>query len=80
MSAQEAHGAHRSPTHADARVHCLERVLHGYGPLTRDRLHEFSGADHWVTGPSFDAVLGEALRAGRVRSLGGVLLTAADPD
>jgi hypothetical protein len=47
--------------------------------LTRARLYDLSGADCWVTGPSFNAVLAETVRAGRVRPLGGVLFEAA-PD
>jgi hypothetical protein len=78
MSAQEGHGVHPSPTHDDARVHCLERALRSYGPLTRERLYELAGAGHWATGASFDAVLAGALRAGRVRSLGDVLFIAVD--
>jgi hypothetical protein len=77
MSAQEGRPPHPATTHDAARIQCLERALHTYGVLTHERLYKLSGADHWVGGPSFDAVLHEALRARRVRDLGGVLFEAA---
>jgi hypothetical protein len=77
MSAQEGHPPHPSVDHRDARAHRLERVLRSYGVLTRARLYELSGADCWASGPAFDAVLAQAVRAGRVRALGGVLFEAA---
>ena len=77
MSVQEGHPPHPAATHDAARVQCLERALHSYGALTRERLYELSGAGRWAGGPPFDVVLHEALRAGRVRELGGVLFEAA---
>jgi hypothetical protein len=79
MSAQEGHPSHASATHHDARVHRLERVLHAYGgTLTRSSLYELSGASSWDTRDAFDAVLAEAVRGGRIETLGGVLLRATE--
>jgi hypothetical protein len=79
MSAQEGHPSHASSTHHDARVHRLERVLHAYGgTLTRSSLYELSGASCWDSRDTFDAVLSEAVRNGRIAELGGVLLRARD--
>jgi hypothetical protein len=78
MSAFEGLPPHPAGTHDDARVHRLERVLHTYGILTRHTLYELSRADCWASGPSFDAVLHEAVRTGRVRSLGGVLYESVE--
>jgi hypothetical protein len=78
MSAQEGHPPHPSPTHHEAGVQRLERVLRGYGPLTRKTLYDLSGARCWPDGAAFEAALDHAVAAGRVRSLGGVLFEAAD--
>ena len=56
-------------TRSEAAVETLARVLGSYGVLTGEWLRELSGARFW-RGPSFDAVLEEALRAGRIRRLG----------
>lgn len=78
MSAQEGHPPSPSATHHDARAHRLERVLDAYGgTLTRARLYELSGASSWDSRDAFDAVLDDAIRAGRIESLGGVLLRTA---
>jgi len=63
-------------THArnrfEAELEELTRVLRGFGVLTYDNLKELSGARHWC-GPTFDAVLREGVREGRIRQLGGIL-------
>ena len=76
MSALEGRPQQASSTHHEARVHQIERVLHTYGVLTRPRLYELSGADRWTSEEEFADLLGEAVRAGRVRPLGGVLYEA----
>lgn len=78
MSAQEGHPPHPSFTHHEAGVHRLERVLRSYGALTRATLYDLAGARAWPDAASFDAALHDAIAAGRVRSLGGVLFEAAD--
>lgn len=78
MSALEGLPPHPAATHDDARVHRIERVLHTYGILTRHTLYDFCGAERWDGGPAFDDVLAEAVRAGRVRSLGGVLFESIE--
>src|SRR3954462_11585873 len=78
MSAQEGHPPHPSATHHEAGVQRLERVLRGYGPLTRETLCDLAGARAWPDGATFDAVLADALGSGRVRSLGGGLFGPAD--
>jgi hypothetical protein len=79
MSAQEGHPPNPSTSHHDARAGGLERVLHAYGgTLTRARLYELSGADHWATGDCFDQILDEAVGTGRIRRLGDELLHASD--
>jgi hypothetical protein len=78
MSAQEGHPPHPSATHHEAGVQRLERVLRGYGPLTRETLCDLAGARAWPDGATFDAVLADAVGSGRVRSLGGVLFGPAD--
>ena len=78
MSAQEGHPPHPSSTHHEAGVQRLERVQRSYGPLTREMLCELAGARRWPDGAAFDAVLEDAVAAGRVRPLGDVLFEAAD--
>jgi hypothetical protein len=53
-------------------------VLRSYGPLTRETLCDLSGARRWPGACAFEAALDDAVAAGRVRSLGGVLFEAAD--
>jgi hypothetical protein len=78
MSAQEGHPPHPATTHHHAGVQRLERVLRSYGPLTRETLCDLSGARTWPDAAAFEAALDDAVAAGRVRSLGGVLFEAAD--
>jgi hypothetical protein len=64
LGGPHAHGRH------EAEIAELARVLQSYGVLTRDYLEELSGARHW-SDATFDAVLNDGVRAGRIKRLGG---------
>ena len=64
-------GAH-AHNRFEAELDELTNVLRGYGVLTYDNLKVLSRSDHWC-GPTFDAVLHEAVAAGRIRKLGAEL-------
>ena len=53
----------------------MERVLRSYGGiLTRERLFEECGADHWPAFHSFKFALEEALESGRLVALSDELV------
>ena len=61
----ETHGAHNR---LDAEVHELERALRGYGILTRNRLAEICGAEHWRES-LFNSALAAAVARGSIVKL-----------
>jgi hypothetical protein len=75
MSAQPSFGEGAAPGgYTQARVQRIERILDSYGVLTRRRLYILAGAKRWESDESFRHVCDVAVRQGRAKPLGSLLL------
>ena len=67
------HGEHHAETDD------LVRTLRSYGCLTKDRLIELSGAEHWRA-HTFNTALGDAVAQGRIKKLSEDLFELGDSE